>query len=118
MIVHDTLPNGVRLVTVTPTSRETGLLRLVEVDVSHLSRGVHPGVRAPGHDQARIPADDAGKSILEHTLHGAQTRLPGPPAEVRAVVGDVETDAHGPSRVPPRRTAGAARSRGGSPEAL
>jgi hypothetical protein len=73
---------------------EAGDLSLVQIDVRHLSRGVHPGVGASGDDEARIPAEDPGEGILEGALYGAQPGLARPAAKVRAVIGDIEPDAH------------------------
>src|SRR6185312_7859570 len=83
------------------------LLLLVDIDVRDLSDRVHAGVGAAGHHEARIPAQDAGDRTLERALNGAQPRLLRPAPEVRAVVGDIEPDAHAlslPSAPLPTRT--------------
>src|SRR5690606_31384283 len=72
-------------------------LRIVEVDVGDLTGGVDPGIRSSGDDELHVGADDAGQRGLKSALHGAQTGLLGPPAEVRAGIGDVQADSHSTS---------------------
>ena len=90
---------------------------VVEVDVRDLSawRGRRRRC-APRRRGAGRRRGSAAERVLEGALHGAQPGLARPAAEVRAVIGDVEPDAHGPSLLPrsaplepehaPRRTAG------------
>ncbi len=59
---------------------------------------VDPDIRPPGDRDARRllgPAEDCRERRLELALHGAQPGLPCPAGEVRAVVGDVESDPNG-----------------------
>ena len=79
---------------------EPHLLGLVEVDVRHLAGGMDAGVGAPGDHEPRVAAEDARERVLERPLHGAQPGLARPAAEVRAVIGDIEPDAHRPSLLP------------------
>ena len=67
-----------------------------------LPGGVHARVRAPGDDERDPPARDAGQSVLERPLHGAKAGLTRPAAEMRAVVGDVETQSHAQPPSPSR----------------
>ena len=77
--------------------RSRGDLLLVEIDVGDLPGGVDAGIGAAGDDEPGLAAEDARERALERALHGAQPGLQRPPAKVRAVVGDVEPDAHRPS---------------------
>ena len=52
----------------------------------HLPAGVHAAVGATRHGQPQRPAGDRLERVLEHSLHGAQARLPRPAGELRAVV--------------------------------
>ena len=71
----------------------------------HLPGRVDAGVGAPRDDEPRVAAEDPGEGVLERALHGAQPGLARPAAEVRAVIGDIEPDAHGPSLLPAARAA-------------
>jgi hypothetical protein len=63
-----------------------------QVEVGHLSRGVHTGIR-PARDgekrQWRVPAEHRRESRLEFALDRTQVRLFRPPREGRTIVGNV-----------------------------
>ena len=92
-------PSGERLFDRARPARGSERTPLVggEVDVSHLPDRVHARVGAPGHDEAHLVlgvAQQRGDRLLELTLHRAQSRLTAPPREGRAVVRDIESQAH------------------------
>jgi len=58
------------------------------------------GVGAPRDDESRVSAEDPGEGIFERLLYGAESGLARPPAEMRPVIGQIETDAHGASLLP------------------
>ena len=71
-----------------------------DVDVHHLAARVHPGVRAARHDHGlrhRRPRRLPLEGLLQDTLDRAAARLAGPAREVRAVVGDVQTQTNEPA---------------------
>ena len=79
-------------------------LSRVQVDVRDLAGGVDSGVGATGDDEGCGAAEDSLQGGLERALNCAERGLARPAAEVRAVVSDVEPDAHLVSLVPaPRR---------------
>ncbi len=53
-----------------------------------------PASVRPATTRRTSPAEDAGECVLQRLLHGAQARLPRPAAEMGAVVGDVQAEAH------------------------
>ena len=67
-----------------------------QVDVRDLAAGVHPRVGAPRDGELRrgVQAQHPAERRLDLPLHGAPVRLPGPPGELRAVVGDVQPQPH------------------------
>ena len=60
----------------------------------HLPASVHSAVRAAGHREAHLAAQHRGESVLDRGLHGADPRLGGPAAEVRAVVLEQQASGH------------------------
>ena len=81
-----------------PAGAATGPLEVgrVEIDVDHLAGRVDPGIRASGDDQSgRLrQAQDPRQPLAQLALDGAQAGLDSPTVEVRAVVGEVETQPH------------------------
>ena len=65
-----------------PLGRSSAL----DVDRGHLAKRVHACIGTSRDCQRRPPVEGANERILQHPLHGPQTRLSGPAAEAGAVV--------------------------------
>ena len=65
------------------------------VEVRDLAAGMHARVGAPGHGELHWVAQDHGQLLLDGLLHRAKAvLLTGPPVEVGAVIGQVQSQAN------------------------
>jgi hypothetical protein len=66
-----------------------------QIDVDYLVKGVDPGIRAARSHDDRFLAESkgAGQRGPQETDHGVVLRLVGEPAELLAVIGQVEAPA-------------------------
>ena len=87
-----------------------------DIEVRHLSSGVHAriGTTGDGQPRRRGETQDDRERLGKHTLDGSPARLGGPPGEVGAVVGEVEAETDEPATLNGRPVAVRIRSLGRS----